>query len=72
MSFSPCALRPSMIGLMVVLLTFFWMVSMVLLLWGVGAILGDGNGVQVQNYIALLQRSEMSAGSHGRGLTLSM
>ena len=48
------------------------MVSMVLLLWGVDAILGDGDGVQVQNYIALLQRSEMSAGSHGRGLILRM
>ena len=48
------------------------MVSMVLLLWGVDAILGDGDGVQVQNYIALLQRSEMSVGSHGRGLILRM
>ena len=43
--FSPCALWSFMIGLMVVLLTLFWMMSMVLLLWGVGAILGDGYGV---------------------------
>ena len=40
--FSPCVLRPLMIGLIVVLLTFFWMVSMVLLLWGVDTILGNG------------------------------
>ena len=34
-----------MIGLIVVLLTYFWMVSNVLLLWGVDADLGDGYGV---------------------------
>ena len=33
-----------MIGLIVVLLTYFWMVSNVLLLWGVDADLGDGYG----------------------------
>ena len=36
-----------MIGLIVVLLTYFWMVSNVLLLWGVDADLGDGYGVLV-------------------------
>ena len=43
--FSPCVLWPLMIGLMVVLLTFFWMVSIVLLLWGVEATLGNGYGI---------------------------
>ena len=43
--FSPCVLWPVMIGLMVVLLTFFWMVSMALLLWGVDAFLGNGFGI---------------------------
>ena len=61
-----------MIGLMVVLLMFFWMESMVLLLWGVDAILGNGYGIRGQNYVALLQGSEMSAGFHYRSLILGM
>ena len=44
--FSPCVLPPLMIGLIVVLLTFFWMVSMVLLLLGVHAILGNEYGIK--------------------------
>ena len=47
-----------MIGLMVVLLTFFTH-GMVLVLWGVGAILGNAHGIQGQNYVAMFQRSEM-------------
>ena len=39
-----CVLWPLNIGLMLVLLTFFLMVRMVLLLWVVDAILGDGYG----------------------------
>ena len=61
-----------MIGLMVVLLTFFWMESMVLLLWVVDAILGDRYEIYGQNYVALLQGSEMSAGFHYRGLKLGI
>ena len=48
-----------MTGLMVVLLTSFWMVSMVLLLWEVDAILGDGYGIEGQNYVALLWENEI-------------
>ena len=61
-----------MIGLKVVLLTFFWMESMVLPLWVVDAILGDGYEIYGQNYVALLQGSEMSVGFHYRGLKLGI
>ena len=37
------------------------MVSMVLVAWRVGAILGNGYGIQAQN-VALLQESEITAG----------
>ena len=40
------------------------MVSMVLVLWWVGAIPGNGYGIAGQNYTALLQGSEMSAVFH--------
>ena len=33
--------------------------GMVLVLWGVGAILGNGYGIQRQNYVAMFQRCEM-------------
>ena len=56
-----CVQRLQMIGLMIVLLTFFSrMVSMVLVLWGVGTILGNGYEIQGRNYVALLQGSEIS------------
>ena len=43
---------------MVVLLTFHArVVSMVLVLWEVGAILGNGYGIQGQNYVEFLQGS---------------
>ena len=38
------------------------MVSMVLVPWIVGAILGNGYGIHAQNYVALLQESEITAG----------
>ena len=41
---------------------------MVLVLWGVGAIPGNGYGIQGQNYVALFQGSEMSAGFHYRNV----
>ena len=54
---------------MVALLIFFLrMVSMVLVLWGLGYILGNGYGIQGQNYVALLLGSEMSAGFHSINL----
>ena len=38
------------------------MVSVVLFLWGVGAILKNGMEIRDRNYVTLLQESEMSAG----------
>ena len=66
--FSPCVLWLLMIELMVVLFDAFLMVSMVLLLWWDDAIPKDGYKIEGQNwsYVALLQRSEMSAGYHYR------
>ena len=43
---------------------FLRMVSMALVPWGVGAILGNEYGIQGQNYVALLQGSEITAGFH--------
>ena len=66
-----CVLCPLMIGLMVVWLKgFFGIVSMVLVLWEVAAILGNACGIKRQNYVALLQGSEMSAGFHYRNFIL--
>ena len=45
---------------------------MVLVLWAVKAILGNGYGIQGQNYVALLQGSEMTAGFHFRNLILGI
>ena len=39
---------------------------------GGGAILGNGYGVQGQNYVVLLQGSEVPAGFHYRNLILAM
>ena len=46
--------------------------SMVLVLWAVNTILGNGYGIQGQNYVALLQGSEMTAGFHFRNLILGI
>ena len=52
---------------MVVLLTSFSRThGMLLVLWGVGVILGNGYGIQGQNCVALLQGSEMSVGLYSR------
>ena len=64
-------LWPCMIGLMVVLFTFFshgMAMSMVLLLWGVDAILGNEDGISEQNYFLLLQRNEISEEAYCRDL----
>ena len=67
----PCGLYPHVIGLIVAPLTFFLrMVSMALVLWGVGAILWNGYGVQGQNYVALLLGSEMTGGFYYRNWIL--
>ena len=47
-----------MIGLMMVLLTFFWDGEYGFNTMGVGTILGNGCGMQGQNYVPLLQGSE--------------
>ena len=44
---------------------------MVLILWGIGAIFGNGYGIQGQNCYKL-QGSEMSAEFHSRNLTLGI
>ena len=46
--------------------------GMVLVLWGVGPILGNGNGIWGQNHFALLQGSEISAELHTRNLILGI
>ena len=48
---------------MVLLLTFFThrVVSMVVVPWGVGAIPANGYRIQGQNYVALIQESEITA-----------
>ena len=67
-------LRPLVsLGLMVVLLTFLsCIVSMVLVLCEFGVILGDGYGIEGQNYVALLQGSGMPAGFYSRNLILGI
>ena len=58
---------------MVLLLKFHsLMSSMVLVLWEVGAILGNGHGIQGQNDVALLQASGMPAGFHSSNLILGI
>ena len=60
-----------MIGLMVVMLmVFFKCDELNLVLWGVGPIIRYGFGISRQNYVALFQENEMSAGLHSRNLIL--
>ena len=51
---------------------FLRMVSMVLVPWGVGAILGNRYRIQGQNYVALLQGSEMISRFHYRNWILGI
>ena len=48
------------------------MMNMVLVQWEVGASLGNGYGIQGQNYVALLRESEMTVGFHYRNLILGI
>ena len=59
-----------MIGLMVVLLSFFGGGEHGFSNVGVGAILGNVCGIQGQNYVTLPQGSEGTAGHHYRKLIL--
>ena len=43
---------------------FFCMLSMLIVLWEVNAILGNGYEIQGQNYVPWLQGSEMPVGFH--------
>ena len=51
---------------------FLRMVSMVLVPWGVGVILGNWYGSEGPNYVALLQRSEIRAGFYCRNWILDV
>ena len=53
-----------MIGLIVVLLTFFGDDEYCFSNVGVGAVLRNECGTQGQSYVTLLQESEMTAGFH--------
>ena len=46
--------------------------GMVLVLWEVEAILGNGYGIQGQNYVAFIQGSGMPAGFLSRNLILGI
>ena len=46
----------------------FYLHGMVIVLWKVTAILGNGSGMQGQKYIAWLQGSEIPVGFHYRNL----
>ena len=62
-----------MIGVMVVMLmVFFKCDELVLVLWEVGPILRCGCGIWGQNYVALFQENEMSAGLPSRNLILGL
>ena len=45
---------------------------MVLVPWGVGNVQGNGYGIQGQNYVALLQGSEITSGFHYRNWILDI
>ena len=51
---------------------FFCMVSMIIVLWKFNAILGNGCGIQDQNYVAWLQGSGITLGFHYRNLILGI
>ena len=48
------------------------MMIMILVLWGVGAILENGCGIQGLNYVALLRGNEMTVGFYYRNLILGI
>ena len=56
--------------MMVLLLIYFWDGEYGFSTVGVGAILGNGCGIQEQNYVALIQRSETTAEFHCRSWIL--
>ena len=51
---------------------FLRVVSVVLVPWRVGAILGKGFGIQRQNYVALLQETQMTAGLYYKNLIVGI
>ena len=64
---SHCFIFPLMIGLIVVLLTFFvGVMSMVLLLWELVLFYGMDVELQGRNFPELLQENEMAPGCHCR------
>ena len=70
---STCVLCPLIVGLNVCSVDIFLsIVSMVLVPWAVGTILGNGYGIQGKDYVALLQTSEITAGFHYRNWILDI
>ena len=64
-----CVLFPLVIGLMRSDGSVdVFLVSMVLFLWEVGVILGNGCGIQGQNYVAWLRGSKMPVGFHYKNI----
>ena len=63
---SICVLFPLTVRIMKVLLTFFQDNEYGFSTMNVGAILGNGCGIQGQNFVALLQGNEMTSGFHYR------
>ena len=57
---------------LILLMNFTRMVSMVLVLRGVGLILGNGYGIYGQYYAALPQGSKMQLGLHCKNLILGI
>ena len=51
---------------------FLRVVSVVLVPWRVGAILGKGFGIQRQNYVGLLQETQMTAGLYYKNLIVGI
>ena len=71
---SLCVLCSLMIGLMRNggPVDVFCMVSVVIVLWEVTTILGNGCGIQGQKYVAWLQGSKIPLGFHDRNLILGI
>ena len=71
-----CVKLGMLIGLMCnsgsVYLCLHGMVSMILVLWNFAAIAGNGCEIQVQNYVAWLQVSDIPVGFHYRNLVLGI
>ena len=57
---------------MIMIMVSFTCDKLVLVLWGVGPILKNKSKIWRENYVALFQENEMSAGFHIRNLKLGL